>query len=369
MKFYLPVRLLTGRGVVSEQAAALAALGRTCLIVTSGTAARRCGALDDVTAALEAHGVAYGIYDAIQPNPSMDSCLEGGQLARELGAEFIIGIGGGSPLDAAKVVAVSAANPELEPEALFGTRWANKPLPIALVGTTAGTGSEVTPISVITDPEGHKRPVNSEQIYAALSLGDPRYTDSMPLPVTASTGVDALAHCLESYFNKNATDVSRALSLQGVATLVPPLRSVAAGRTPDAGEREALYHGSILGGMAISICGTVMPHNMGYYLTENLGLPHGFACAAFLPAMLHHVAADVPDYARTLEERTGCSLQELEALIRGLMPPLELHLTAEEIEALLPRWENAPTVQRTAGVITPELIRGALAELAAEKNA
>ena len=86
---------------------------------------------------------------------------------------------------------------------------------------------------------------------------------------------------------------------------------------------------------------------------------------SFLPAMLHHVAADVPDYARTLEERTGCSLQELETLIRGLMPPLELHLTAEEIEALLPRWENAPAVQRTIGNITAELIRRALTDLAA----
>jgi alcohol dehydrogenase class IV len=347
---------------VSEQAAALAALGRKCLIVTSGTAARRCGALDDVTAALEAHGVAYGIYDAIQPNPTMDSCLEGGQLARELGAEFIIGIGGGSPLDAAKVVAVSAANPELEPEALFGTRWANKPLPIALVGTTAGTGSEVTPISVLTDGTGRKRGVRDEKLYAALSLGDPRYTESMPLAVTASTGVDALAHCVESYFNRTATDISRAFALQGVAALLPPLGTVAEGRLPDAGERDALYRGSILGGMAISVAGTVLPHNMGYYLTENHGVAHGFACAAFLPALLRHAEEADPAGVRALERRVGADADALKGLLRGLVPDHGVRLTAEEIEALLPRYEGAAQVQNTVGGVTAEELRRILTE-------
>lgn len=363
MKFYLPTRLFTGRGVVAQQADALAALGKCCLIVTSGTAAKRCGALDDVTAALKSRGVAYDIYDGVQPNPTLASCLEGGRRARELGAQFIIGIGGGSPLDAAKTIAVSAANPDLDADTLFRLRWTNAPLPIVLVGTTAGTGSEVTPISVITGDEGQKHPVNHEKLYATLSLGDPRYTESMPLSVTASTGTDALAHCIESYFNKTASDISRAFALQGIATLVPPLQSVAAGNIPTPEERDALYCGSILGGMAISITGTVMPHNMGYFLTERLGMPHGFACAAFLPAMLRHVAETVPADVRTLEERTGLQLDTLSNLIGRLTPRPELHLTSAEIDALVPRWENAPAVLKTAGGVTPGLIRQILIDM------
>jgi len=362
MNFYLPTRLFTGRGVVAAQAERLAALGKRCLIVTSGTAARRCGALDDVTGALESRGVAWRVFDGVRPNPTAASCLEGGRLAREFEAAFIVGIGGGSPLDAAKAVAVSAANPELDEKGLLALGWPCEPLPIVLVGTTAGTGSEVTPISVLTDEGGRKRSLSGEKLYATLALGDPRYTESMPLSVTASTGVDALAHCLESYFNRTATDVSRAFALQGVATLLPPLRTVAGGRLPSAEEREALYRGSILGGMAISIAGTVLPHNMGYYLTENHGVPHGFACAAFLPALLRHAVRVAPDYAAELEKRTGADMAALNALLENLVPDPGVRLTAEEIDALLPRWDNVAQVQRTVGGVELEEIRQILTE-------
>lgn len=363
MEYYLPTRLITGAGAVTEHAPLLAAFGRRCLIVTSGTAARRCGALDDVTAALNAEGVAWEIYDGILPNPTMASCLEGGRRARDFGAEFIIGIGGGSPLDASKVVAVSAANPELDEDGVYSLRWPKAPLPIVLVGTTAGTGSEVTPISVITDRDGRKRSVKGESMYGSLSLGDPRYTASMPHSVTASTGVDALAHCLESYLNKTATDISRAFALEGIARLVPPLRAVADGLTPTPEQREALYNGSILGGMAISITGTVLPHNLGYYLTENHNLPHGFACAVYLPALLRHAMEADPAYTETMFRRAGVSQEELTRLIRDLLPPLEIRLTAEDVEALLPRWENVPNVQKTLGGVTGDQIRRILTEL------
>ncbi len=362
MDFYLPTRLFTGRGAVAEQADRLAALGGRCLIVTSGTAARRCGALGDVTAALDSRGVSWEVFDGVRPNPTAASCLEAGRAARAFGARFVVGIGGGSPLDAAKAVAVCAANPELDEAGLLARSWAREPLPVVLVGTTAGTGSEVTPISVLTDGTGRKRGVRDEKLYAALSLGDPRYTESMPLAVTASTGVDALAHCVESYFNRTATDISRAFALQGIAALLPPLGTVAEGRLPDAGERDALYRGSILGGMAISVAGTVLPHNMGYYLTENHGVAHGFACAAFLPALLRHAEEADPAAFRALERRVGADADALKGLLRGLVPDHGVRLTAEEIEALLPRYEGAAQVQNTVGGVAAEELRRILTE-------
>ncbi len=363
MEFYLPVRLMTGPGVVRKCAERLAAFGSRCLIVTGGSAAKRCGALDDVAAALEEQGVAYRVYDGIRPNPTIASCIEGGKAAHAFDAAFVIGIGGGSPLDAAKVVALSAANPALDAAGLYRMDHPAPPLPVVLVGTTAGTGSEVTPVAVITDTDGRKRSLRGEAMYAALALGDARYTETMPPAVTVSTGVDALAHCLESWFNKKSTDVSRAFAAEGISLLLPPLRAASEGRTPSREEREALYHGSLLGGMAISVTGTVMPHNLGYYLTETHGVPHGFACAAFLPALLRHAAACAPDETQALSRRTGVDTEELSALIRALVPPLGVRMTAEELERILPRWESNASIQKTVGTVTLPQIREIYTEL------
>ena len=363
MEFYLPVRLLTGRGVVAQNAARLASFGRRCLIVTGGSGAKRCGALDDVAAALGSQGVQYRIFDGVRPNPSVFSCVEGGRLALDFGAEFIIGIGGGSALDAAKLIAVSAANPSLDAQGLYRKNWSNAPLPVVLVGTTAGTGSEVTPVAVITDPSGRKNSFHGEDFYAALSLGDPRYTESLPLSVTASTGVDALAHCLESLLSNTATDVSRAFALQGIAQLLAPLRTVAGGSLPSVQEREVLYHGSILGGMAISVTGTVFPHKLGYWLTEERGLPHGFACAVFLPALLRHADACEESDFRALLSRSGTDPESLTALIRALTPRLDFTLTEAEADALVPRWENNAALSKTVGGVSADELRGILREL------
>ena len=363
MEFYLPVRLLTGRGVVAQNAARLASFGRRCLIVTGGSGAKRCGALDDVAAALGSQGVQYRIFDGVRPNPSVFSCVEGGQLALAFGAEFIIGIGGGSALDAAKLIAVSAANPSLDAQGLYRKNWGNAPLPVVLVGTTAGTGSEVTPVAVITDPSGRKNSFHGEDFYAALSLGDPRYTESLPLSVTASTGVDALAHCLESLLSNTATDVSQAFALQGIAQLLDPLRTVADGRLPSVQEREILYHGSILGGMAISVTGTVFPHKLGYWLTEEHGLPHGFACAVFLPALLRHADACEEADLRALLSRAGTDPESLTALIHALTPRPDFTLTEAEANALVPRWENNAALSKTVGGVSRDELRGILREL------
>ena len=363
MDFYMPARLLTGRDVVRRNADRIAGFGCRCLIVTSGSAAKRCGALDDVTGVLTEKGIAYEIFDEIRPNPSMHACVEGGRAAARLGADFVIGIGGGSVLDSAKVISVFATNPELDADSIYGMNWQNRPLPVILVGTTAGTGSEVTRVAVITDTKGKKHSMHDDMLYAALALGDPRYTESMPLRVTASTGVDALAHCLESYFSKKANDISRAFALKGIEQMLKPLENIAAGKIPTAEEREVLYDGSILGGLAICVTGTVMAHNLGYYLTEEYGIPHGFACTVFHPALLRHAAACAPEYTEEMLRRAGTDLESLIALIRALTPDPEVKLTAEQIEAILPRWENNGSVKNTIGNVTVGQIRQIFTEL------
>lgn len=358
MNYYLPTRLRCGEEILAREGHLLRGLGSRCLVVTGGRSARACGALGDALAALEAAGIAWKLYDKISPNPPIAACLEAGALAHSFGADFILGVGGGSPMDAAKAIALSAANPDRDEAGLYGGLALHRALPIVLVGTTAGTGSEVTPVAVITDSSGRKHSFRGEDLYAALSFGDPRYTASMPLALTAATGVDALAHCLESYFSPKANAFSRSVAAAGAAALVPALETVAAGQLPDMDQREALYEGSILGGMAISVTGTAFPHKLGYFLTERFGSPHGFACAAFEPELIRQGTEKDPAGMVRLRACLDRSPEELIRLVEALAPAPKLALTTEELEALLPRWTGPDVLGSVTGGLEAEAIRG-----------
>ena len=357
MEFYMPGRLVTGAGCVAKQAERLSRLGKRCLIVTGGSAAVRSGALEEVAAALDGRGIAYTVYSDIAPNPTVASCMAGGARAHEFGADFVVGIGGGSPLDAAKAVGVFAANPGMTEEDFYSAVWPVPPLPNVLVGTTAGTGSEVTSVAVLTDSAGRKHSIHDDRLYAALALGDARYTMSLPRSATLSTGIDAIAHCVESCFSRKADLVSRLFAAEGVKLGFPILRAYAAADAPLSPEqREGLYHASVLGGLAINRTGTVFPHNVGYYLTERYGIPHGFASAAFLPELLEHVRACEPELSEAFYRECGITEEELLDLVEKTLPQRGLRLAEEEIRTALPRWENNGSVRNTLGTVTTEQI-------------
>ena len=296
---FMPVKLITGAGCVRAGAKELAKLGRRCLIVTGTSSARICGALQDVTDTLESNSQTWTLYDEIGPNPRLTDCMAAAERAIAAGADFIVGIGGGSALDAAKCIAVLAANPGMTQARLYGFDWANPPLKIAAVGTTAGTGSEVTKVSVITTPDGRKKSFHHEAVFPALALGDPTYTMSQPPLVTRSTMVDVLAHCAESFFSRAANHLSRCYAVEGIRLLLPIFRRMAEKGCDDLDydTREQLYYASIYGGLAINVTGTCFPHTMGYLLTESFGIPHGTACAVFQRDFYEYNKAVVPALA------------------------------------------------------------------------
>ncbi|MDO5445672.1 MAG: iron-containing alcohol dehydrogenase [Eubacteriales bacterium] len=357
MNYYMPVRLYTGRNCISAHKEELRKLGRKCLIVTGGNSAVRSGALGDVTAVLSELEIDYLQFDKVRSNPTVSGCMESGKQAAEFGADFIIGIGGGSAMDTAKAASVFAANIDLDESEFYSRVWKNRPLPVVLVGTTSGTGSEVTNVSVLVDSKEVKHSIHDELLYSAVSFGDPHYTESLPAGITLSTGVDVLAHCAESFFSKKANSISRAYSAQGISLLYAPLLSAARGENLEYEQREQLYEASILGGLAISVTGTCFPHNVGYFLTENFGVPHGLACAAFFPELISHVKESDPKYTADFFSQIGISEQELLGLISLVMPELDVHLTEDEILAALPRWENNGSVKNTLGTVTTEDIK------------
>lgn len=354
---FMPVKLITGPGCVRDSAKELAKLGKTCLIVTGKRSARLSGALQDVTDTLEQNGQKWALFDEIGQNPKLTDCMAAAQKAIAAGADFVVGIGGGSPLDAAKCIAVLAANPGMSQAQLYAFDWANAPLKIVTVGTTAGTGSEVTKVSVITTPDGRKKSFHHEDIFPVLALGDATYTMSLPPMVTRATAVDVLAHCAESFFSRAANHLSRCYAVEGIRLLLPVFRALAENGCDDLDydTREQLYCASIYGGLAINVTGTCFPHTMGYLLTETFGIPHGTACAVFQKDFYAYNKTVVPELAAEYLERIGCSEEEYFSLIEKLTPPCNVTMDKARIIEAHSRWVNNGSMAKCQGTFTADM--------------
>lgn len=360
MKHYMPTRILTGIGILQKHKNIFPELGKKCCIVTSKSSGRLSGALDDLLDIIKEDGIDYVIFDEISQNPTVISCIEAGKIAYLFNADFIVGVGGGSVLDASKTAAVVAANPELTEELIYKQSWTNKPLPLILIGTTAGTGSEVTYVSVMTNKDGIKKSIHNDDLYALYAFGDPRYTISMPEKVRISTAIDALAHLLESYFNNNADDISRAYSLKGVRMIYPKLKLLAERKELSDEDLEVIYNASILGGLAINSTGTVFCHTLGYYFTERYHVPHGFACALFTNELLDYEYTHHQEYCNAFFETVQIDREEMKALIDELLPEMNFHLSEEEIAGMLPRYTDNGSVRNTYGRMTIDDIEAIL---------
>ena len=338
-----------GPGAISQVGDICKEMGITRAFIVTGPHVNASGVVKKATDAMDAAGVAYEIYDGCLRDAPDYTVEEAGNAAKAFGADGIIGIGGGSVLDAAKTAAIAANNPSLDEKGVYQLAWAKKPLPLILIGTTAGTGSEVTYVSVMTNENGMKKSIHHDDLYAKYAFSDPRYTASMPYPVRVSTAIDALAHLLESYFNNKADDISRAYVYEGIRLLYPKLLKLHSKEELSMEDLETIYNASILGGMAINITGTVFCHTLGYYFTETYHLPHGFACALFTNDLLEYEDTHHKEYSDRLYETLQISKEDLEKLIAGLLPDYDLHLSEEEIRNLLPRYENNGSVKNTYG--------------------
>lgn len=348
--FHMPVKFFGGTDAIAKNHEVLGSLGKRCLIVTGASAAKKSGALEDVAAVLAKNGVEWQLFDKIGPNPLLSVCHEAGNHASNFGADFLIGIGGGSPLDATKAAAVFAANPGMQPMELY-KGWKNPALPFVLVGTTAGTGSEVTRFSVLTvDSTGQKQSWGNDQSYAKVAFGDPRYTYSLPHNQTVSTALDAVAHALEAYFSESADDVSDMMSVTALKLLIPALDRIhKLDGIIEPEQRAALYEGSIYAGFALNRCGTHFCHLMGYVLSEEYDIPHGYACAVFLPSLIHHAVPLMPAKAQKLFASIGLYAAGMCEIVAMLTEADFEPLSDQKLEQLLDRWAGSGNLRRVPG--------------------
>lgn len=338
---YLSTKIISGENCVKENENIFASFGRKCLIVTSKTGAIKSGALHDVTASLDRLNISYEVFDEIRENPLVSTVIEGGKKARAFGADFIIGIGGGSPLDGAKAVAICALNPEFDIDGLYNRQIPAKALPVILIGTTSGTGSEVTGVSVLTnDKNMQKKSISGADCYAAVCFCDAKYTHSMNYDITVSTALDAFAHAVEGYFSGRFNSLANIYAEKAIPMLYKALKALNESNNEPFDEmREQLFVGSLYAGMELNICGAAFPHTVGYVLTEEFGVPHGKACTAFMPLLLMKAKRGDVEKFHMFLRLVGENEEKVINTIKSLTN-VKIEASDEDIEKWCSRWAN-----------------------------
>ena len=272
--YSMPTKVVCGRDCVREQGALFKPLGSSALIVTGKSSAKN-GALADVLAALAGNGQTATVFDGVIPNPTVACVRAGVALLKAAGADFVVAIGGGSPMDAAKAIATLAVQ-ERTDEEIFAGGYAPEALPMAHVPTTAGTGSEVTPYSILTNDAGQtKTSITSPAMFPRVAFLDGKYMEHLPAASTVNTALDAFSHAVEGMLSRNATPMSDMLAKESLRILYPLLKKTAGALTLR--ERDALLYASMLAGMTIAQSGTTAVHGMGYPLTYFYDIDHGRA--------------------------------------------------------------------------------------------
>ena len=286
MQLYMPTKVYSEDNCVQNHSRELQALGTKAMIVTGRHSAVKTGALADVVAALGE--IPYVVFDRIEENPSIETVMEARQIAIDEGVDFFIGIGGGSPMDASKAIALMAKNPE-ETEAVLYTAKMLPHFPVACIPTTCGTGSEVTPYAILTRHALQTKKSISHKIFPVLALLDAKYLKTMSRTGLVNTCVDALSHLLESYLNTNTNDLNRVYSRQGLVIWSIFRDRLLQDELEDA-DYVHMLHASMVAGMAITHTGTSLPHGLSYPVTYHLGVPHGRAVGMFLGGFVEYYA-------------------------------------------------------------------------------
>ncbi|SKB65067.1 alcohol dehydrogenase [Lachnospiraceae bacterium] len=307
MKYLMPAVVYEENEAVWNHRAELAALGKCALIMTGRHSAMANGSLDDVKKALDDRGVSYTVFSEVEENPSIETVARAAEQGRRDKADFVIGIGGGSPMDAAKAAAFLIKHEGKGAADLYDASIDSSAVPVAEVPTTCGTGSEVTAVSVLTRDNGTKKGSIPHKIFADLALIDGKYLMNAPLSVIRNTAVDALGHLLESGLNSDRNDYSIMFVREGLR-FWNGIRDILTGdRAIDSDSAMKLMHASALAGIAIAQTGTTVPHGLSYTLTCELNMPHGAAVGYYLGSYLKEAYELDPEYAREFLELAGFS--------------------------------------------------------------
>lgn len=326
--YYLPVNLIFGRGKISMLGEEVRRLGGRALIVTGQGSAKKTGLLDRVVSMLGVAGVSSVIFDRIDPNPLTDTVYTGSRLANEQGCDVVVGVGGGSVMDAAKAIAFCMKNEGDVSDYIFGLKTGDTAAPVALVPTTCGTGSEGNCFAVLTNPQTKdKKSLRTSVITPKVSIIDPELMMTMPKQVFASVAFDALCHNLEAYISGIAQPLTDMYSAYALRLLGDNL--LKAYNTWDADAFECVTLASTLGGMAINTAGACAAHGMEHPVSGLYNVVHGRGLAALTPTIIEMSEAAAPKRFAEIAGMLGG--RDCASAVRELLAATGMTVTLSEL--------------------------------------
>ena len=297
-EFFIPQNIIVGAGMLVRLPECAQKLGGTHAMLLSGPTLRKMGIVDKAAKYLEDAGMKVDIFTEIEANPSVTTVEKATTAFKEAGADFIVALGGGSPMDVAKAVGVTAKYGGSITEYEGAHKVPGKIIPLIAIPTTAGTGSEVTAFSVITDhSRDYKLTVFSYELFPSYAILDPELLTSAPASVAAACGIDAFIHAEEAYVSTAASPFSDAMAEKAMELIGKNIRRFVARRT-DLEAAEAMLTGSLFAGIAFSFARLGNVHAMSHPVSAFFDVPHGVANAVLLPVIAEYNA--LADHGRYL---------------------------------------------------------------------
>ena len=301
ISFNIPTNFVFGQGAVKKLHKQRLTGKKALIVISSGKSTRANGYLDTVQDQLTQAGVEYAVFDKILANPVLANVMDGAACARENGCDFVLGLGGGSSIDAAKAIAMMVPNEGNYWDYLYGgtgggQKMKNKPLPIVAIPTTAGTGTELDAWTIVTNEEtNEKMSGGNKNTFPVLSIVDPELMLSVPPKFTAYQGFDALFHSTESYINKTENLMSDMLDLRAIQAVGRNLATACADGQNIAAREEVAF-GSSLSGMVMSVDNLCSEHSMEHPLSAyHPEIPHGAGLIMLSIAYYTHFVKNCPD--------------------------------------------------------------------------
>ena len=360
--FYCPTRIIFARNAVQKAKSHIASLGKRALIVTGKNSAKQSGALVDVLAVLTESCVSYVLFDSVTENPALDIVMEGKSVFLQNDCDFVIGIGGGSPIDAAKAISLAAAN-ALNRDELYNISAFKSVYPILAIPLTAGTGTEATQYSVLSDPLTKKKAgFGSDLAFPVLAVLDPQYTITLPFKVTLHTALDALSHLLEGLYSNQRSPLVYPFIYKGIASIIKFLPIVLS-QPENYPAREELMRDALYGGMVIAQGSTTLQHSIGYPLTSFYNIPHGLANAMVMEDIMELYYPAVQSELDDLFSYLQMSKEDFFAWLDSLSFERKIELSDEFIDKAIPQITGSRNMALNPLPVSEKQIRTILANL------
>ena len=367
-RFRTPETIITGCGSTTELPEQAKKQGTSALLVTGAASLKDLGRLRKIVAGLDAAGIDVTVFSHKSGEPSTDDVDDARQTLSVSRCNMVIAVGGGSVIDLGKAVAALAKCPHAASVHLAGKPFGKCNVPFLACPTTSGTGSEMTPNSVLIDREKKiKKSLRAESMMPNVAIVDPELTVTKPPAVTASSGMDALTQAIESYLSRNATPLTESLSLGAVALIVGSLEK-AYRRGDDIDARTAMAYGSMQAGIALANARLGVVHGVVHPLGALYGVGHGIACAVLLPHVLEFNQPAVGEKMKILNHYLA---GDCAAFIRALMGKLEIpgnlreyHLKPEDFPLIAEQAMSSGSTMANPRDVSPQDVIALLEKVA-----